>query len=57
MKKKAYDSWNNGMMEEWNIGRMVMTIGSFPIIPTFHHSNLPYFKELENAPCQTDGFL
>ena len=33
----------DGGMEGWNDGRMVMTIGSFPIIPTFHHSNLPVF--------------
>jgi hypothetical protein len=37
------EKWKGGVKEEWKDERMAMTIRSFPIIPTFHHSNLPHF--------------
>jgi len=30
-----------GMLEQWNIGMLVMVFFFLPIIPPFHHSNIP----------------
>jgi hypothetical protein len=40
-------TWNNGMMERWNIGAAISLSPhglSHPTIPVFQHSNIPTFQ-------------